>query len=71
MAPPSSSYMSLTSENAPTLVKVGACVLPSSTTSGVFSASGSEVVSLVSRSPHDCSSTTSVAPVFALNAVFR
>ena len=63
--------MSLTSENAPTLVNVGAWVLPSSTTSGVFAASGSDVVSLVSRSPHDCSSMASVAPVFALNVSLR
>ena len=52
-------------------VNVGAWVLPSSVTSGVLFASGSEVVSLVTMSPHVCSSILSVAPVFCLNVVVR
>ena len=50
---------------APTLVKVGDWVLPTSTTSGVLFSSGRAVVSLVTRSPHDCSSMVSVPPVLA------
>ena len=56
--------MSVMSRKAPTVVKVGDCVLPTSTTSGVLAASGSAVVSLVTRSPQACSSMVSVDPGF-------
>src|SRR3954454_21980464 len=59
------------SRKAPTLVKVGLWVLPSSTTSGVFSASGRAVVSLVTRSGQACSSIFRVAPVLALKVSLR
>ena len=61
--------MSLMSRNAPTLVKVEDWVLPSSTTSGVFAASGSAVVSLVTRSPQSCCSMTSFDPGFSASKV--
>jgi len=64
-SPPSSEYSGVRSRNAPTVVNVGDCVLPISTTSGVFAASGSAVVSLVTRSPHACSSMTRVDPGFS------
>ena len=46
-------------------------MLPSSTTSGVFSASGRAVVSLVTRSGQACSSIFRVAPVLALKVSVR
>src|SRR5690606_22966010 len=52
------------SRNAPTVVNVGDWVWPISTTSGVFAASGSAVVSAVTRSPHSCCSITRVEPGF-------
>ncbi len=62
--------MSVMSANAPTVVKVGDCVLPISTTSGVFALSGSAVVSLVTRSPQSCCSMVSVEPGFCSSKVF-
>lgn len=53
------------SRNAPTVVKVGDWVLPISTTSGVFAASGSAVVRRVTRSPQPTSSIVSVEPGFS------
>ncbi len=57
--------------NAPTVVKVGDQVFPISVTSGVFSASGREVVSLDRASPHPCSSIVRVPPVALLYSVLR
>jgi hypothetical protein len=51
------------------VVKVGDWVLPISTTSGVFSASGSAVVSLVTTSFQSCSSIVSVDPGFSSSKV--
>src|SRR5690606_19234520 len=64
-------YRSLMSENAPTFVKVGDHVLPISTTSGVFAASGRAVVSLARASPHDCSSIVRVPPVTSAYSALR
>ena len=71
LSPPSSWYMSDTSENAPTLVNVGDQVLPISVTSGVFWGSGNWVVSLFRASPQACSSIVRVPPVVAAYCFFR
>ncbi len=69
MSPPSSSYMPVMSANAPAYVKVGDCVLPISTTSGVWSSDARAVWRRGTRPLQSCSSMTSFEPGFSFSKV--
>ena len=60
----------MSGENAPAEVKVGAWVLPISTTSGVSDSLESAVVSFSTRPSHSCCSMVSVEPGFSSSKVF-